>query len=268
MSCFSRNVLTVMLLFCAAPLFAQTQAQPPYNPQPTVEPPSPTSSAKDLETRGDALRAEKDYLNAIDYYRVALQKNDSGVLHNKLGVAELQLSRYGIARKEFERAVKIDNSLAEAHNNLGVTYYVNRQYGSAVKEYRRAIKLKPDNAPFHSNLGSAYFSRKDFEKATKEYAEAMRIDPAIFDPSPSGGVSVKLATNGDRAYFHYVIAKMYGSKGDLEHCELYLSKSNEEGYPKVKDALKDEEFAGLRKDPAFVEFVRNLKPPPPLEANN
>lgn len=111
MSCFSRNVLAVMLLFCAAPLFAQTQEQPSYNPQPTVEPPSPTSSAKDLESRGDTLRAEKDYLNAIDYYLAALKKNDSGVLHNKLGVAELQsiVERLGkVFASEFSRDAHMD----------------------------------------------------------------------------------------------------------------------------------------------------------------
>jgi len=267
---FGLTVLIVIMLFCAAPLVAQTpeQTQPQEDPQAAVPPPSPSSSAHDLEIRGDSLRAEKDYLDAIDYYAEALKKDDSATLHNKMGVALLQLSRYTEARRQFERAIKLDNSLPEAHNNLGVSHYVRKQYGSAVKEYLRAIKLNPDNAPFHSNLGSAYFAERDFNKATKEYARAMQIDPTIFDPSPSGGVSVKLATQGDRAYFHYVLAKMYGSQNDQEHCRLYLSKANEEGYPRVKDALKDAEFSGLRKDPAFVEFVRSLKPPPAMEADN
>lgn len=264
---FSRNAPTVMLLFCAASFLALAQEPSPDRSQP-VEPPSPSSSPQDLEIRGDGLRAGKDYLDAIDFYDAALQKNDTAVLHNKLGVSYLQLSRYGQAHRQFERAIKLDEGLAEAHNNLAVTYYVKRQYGAAIREYHRAIKINPDSASFHSNLGSAYFSRKDFDKATREYARAMQLDPTIFDPTPSGGVSVKLATQGDRAYFHYVIAKMYGSKGDEDRCRLYLNKANEEGYPRVKDALKDEEFAKLRKSPAFVEFVRSLKPPPPLEANN
>jgi len=268
MNRFSRIVLTVMLL-CASSFLAQSQEPQPTNPEPRpqVAPPSPDSSAADLELRGDSLRARKDYLDAIDFYKAAMKKNDTAMLHNKIGVSLLQLVKYDDARKEFERAVKMDNSYAEGHNNLAVIYYVKKQYGSAIKEYRRAIKLNPNSASFHSNLGSAYFSRKDFGQATREYARAMEIDPSIFDPSPSGGVAVKLATQGDRAYFHYVIAKMYGTKGDAEHCRLYLSKANEEGYPRVKDALKDEEFASLRKDPDFVEFVRSLKPPQ-LEANN
>lgn len=257
-----------LLLFYAFPLLAQEQPVVSDPPQLHVPPPSSSSTVQELETEGDSLRAQKDYLDAIDYYHVALQKNDTAVLHNKLGVAFIQLDRYAEARKEFQRSLKLDKSYPEAHNNLGVTFYVNRDYGAAIKEYRRAIKLNPDSAHFHSNLGSAYFSEKSFDKATKEFNEAMQIDPSIFDPTPSGGVSVKLATLGDRAYFHYVIAKMYGSRGDAEHCRLYLSKANEEGYPRVRDALKDDEFAALRKNPSFIEFVRSLKPPSTTEASN
>lgn len=270
MNRFSRSPLTILFLFCALPFSALAQEPQDTNlgRLPDVAPPSPTSTVEDLEVRGDSLRAQKDYLDAIDYYRAALQKNDSAVLHNKVGVSWLQLSKYPDARKEFEHSIRLDKEYAEGHNNLAVVYYVARQYGSAVKEYQRAIRINPNSASFHSNLGSAYFSRKDFMKATREYAKAMELDPSIFDPTPSGGVSVKLATQGDRGYFFYVIAKTYGSKNDADRCRLYLSKANEVGYPRVKDALKDDEFAGLRKNPAFVEFVRSLKPPPPLEANN
>jgi tetratricopeptide (TPR) repeat protein len=271
MYCVSRNVLAVMLLLCSASLPAQIASLPQDNREnssPAVAPPSPLSSAQELETRGDVLRAEKDYLDAIDFYATALKKNNTATLHNKMGVAFLQLAKYTEARREFQRAIKLDKSLPEPHNNLGVTYYERKQNDDAVKEYQRALKLRPQSAPFHSNLGSAYFSLKEFEKAAKEYARAMQIDPNIFDPSPSGGVSVKLANAGDRAYLHYVIARMYAGKGDVERCRLYLSKANEEGYPRIKDALKDEQFGDLRKDPAFVAFVLSLKPLPPLEATN
>ncbi|HEY6253699.1 MAG TPA: tetratricopeptide repeat protein [Candidatus Angelobacter sp.] len=270
MNRITRTLLAVLLLSCAVPFLALAQEPQETNlgRTPDVAPPSPTSSAESLELRGDSLRAQKDYLDAIDFYKAAMQKNDTAIVHNKLGVSWLQLSKYPEARKEFARSIRLDKGYAEGHNNLGVVLYVGRQYSAAVKEYQRAIHINPDSASFHSNLGSAYFSRKDFAKATREYAKAMELDPSVFDPSPSGGVSVKLATQGDRAYFFYMIAKTYGSKGDAEHCRLYLSKANEVGYPRVKDALKDEEFAGLRKNPAFVEFVRSLKPPPPLEANN
>jgi tetratricopeptide (TPR) repeat protein len=257
-------LLALLTLSATVPISAHEQpADQNNNKEPQkverVAPPSPTASARDLEDGGDLLRAQKNYLDAIDYYRAGLTKSDSAVLHNKIGICLIQLQRFGESKKEFERSVKLDGSYAEAHNNLGAADYQLRRFGAAIREYKRAIKLNDQSAHFYSNLGSAYFSRKEFDKATREYQHALQLDPFIFDPQAGGGVSVKLATQGDRAYFHYMIAKMYGVRGDEEHCRLYLSKANEAGYPYVKDALKDGEFAQMRKDPGFVAFVRSLK---------
>lgn len=257
------SLLSLLTLSAVA---VSAQDQPPVQDKDPLKvervvAPSPTASVQELEDTGDILRMKKDFLDAIDYYRVAQQKAESAILHNKIGICLIQLQRFGDSKKEFERAVKLDGTYPEAHNNLGAADYQLRRFGAAVKEYNRAIKLNDLSAHFHSNLGSAYFSRKEFDKATREYQRALQLDPAIFDPQAGGGVSVKLATQGDRAYFHYMIAKMYGIKGDEEHCRLYLAKANEAGYPYVRDALKDGEFAQLRKDPGFVAFVRSLKRP-------
>jgi tetratricopeptide (TPR) repeat protein len=264
MNCFRRTFIVVSLLANLFSLRAQSPQSQETNPAiPRVPPPSANLSVQELEEEGDALRAQKDYLDAMDYYQAAMKKSPSAVLHNKVGVCLIQLSRFRDAKKAFEVALKLDNKYPEAHNNLGVTYYEVKRYGSAVKEYKRAIKLRDENASFHVNLGSAYFSRQDYDDAAREFNRALQIDPRVFEPQPSGGVSVKLATSGDRAFFHYTLAKMYASRGDLERCQLYLSKANEEGYPYIKDALKDSKFAKVRQDPNFVSFVRSLKPPSP-----
>ncbi len=185
---------------------------------------------------------------------------DSAVLHNKVGICLLLLRRDPEAKKEFQHAIRLDKNYSEAYNNLGALYYNSKQYGPAVKEYKKAIRLNQASASFHSNLGTAYFSERDFDGATREYMRAMQIDPGVFERQPSGGVSVKLITSTDLGHLHYVMAQMYGQNGNLERCRFYLSKANEEGYP-IKDALRDNEFADLRKDPTFVAFLRSLKPP-------
>jgi len=240
----------------------KSQSLPPDLTLPRIAPPIETAAAAELEEQGDIFRGKKLYLDSIDYYRAAIKKADSAALHNKVGISLLLLRRDPEARREFERAIHLNKSYPEAYNNLGALYYNGRRFGSAIKQYKKAIKLSSENASFHSNLGTAYFSQKDFESATREYQRAMQIDPGIFDRQPSGGVSVKLITSNDLGHFHYVMAQMYGQHNNADRCRYYLSKANEEGYP-IKDALHDSVFAGLRKDPEFVSFLRSLKNPSP-----
>jgi tetratricopeptide (TPR) repeat protein len=227
-----------------------------------VPPPPEDATVPELELQGDQLRAQKAYLDSIDYYRAALKKAETPVLHNKIGMCLLQLRRDVEAKREFLHAIKGNKDYSEAYNNLGALYYNSRRYGAAVKEYKKAIKLNEENASFHSNLGGAYFSQKDFDHAAKEYQRAVELDPDIFQrQSSSSAISIRLIGSNDLGHFHYVMAQMYGQHGDEEHCRFYLSKANEEGYP-TKSALRDNEFASLRKDPDFVVFLRSLKQPP------
>jgi len=240
------------------------QEPSPTNPSSQVRVPAPPENADpvELEQQADQLRAQKAYLDSIDYYRAAMKTSDNAILHNKVGMCLLQLRRDSEAKREFQHAIKEDKDYAEAYNNLGALYYNLRKYGSAIREYKKAIKLNDNSASFHSNLGGAYFSQKDFDRAAKEYQRAIEIDPDIFQrQSSASAISIRLVGSNDLGHFHYVMAQMYGQHGDLDHCRFYLSKANEEGYP-IRSALHDNEFAGLRKKPEFVAFVRSLKPPP------
>ena len=131
-----------------------------------IEPPSNDASADALEERADALRAEKLYLDALDYYRAALAKKPrTAPLHNKIGIVELLMQRWPDAKKSFESAIKIDKAYSDAYNNLGVIFYIGKKYGKAIDRYNKAIRLKEDTASYYSNLGAALFSKKEFEKS-------------------------------------------------------------------------------------------------------
>lgn len=256
----SRRLLVIcvslLLLTPLATTFAQRDSGLQVAPPPSrVEPPSKKASAQDLEMRGDELRQQKAFLDAIDYYRAALSKQKTCVLYNKIGIAELQLQRLSDARKDFGRAIKMDKKYPEAYNNLGVVYYQSKKYGKAVKEYKKALALRDESASFHSNLGSAYFSQKNFQLAAIEYHRALQLDPDIFERNSKGGVSAQLQSPEDRAHFAYVIAKMYAQVGNFDRSLLYLRRAMEDGYSGIQGVYKDQEFAKLREDPRFTELM-------------
>jgi tetratricopeptide (TPR) repeat protein len=230
-----------------------------------VEPPAPDATAADLEIQADKLRAEKLYLDALDFYRAALAKkpNDSSLL-NKLGVTELMMQRYKEARKSFERAIKSNHEFANAYNNLGVVLYEGRKYGAAVKQYEKAIAKDDTSASFFSNLGAAYFSKRDFEPAIMAYHHALQLDPEVFERTSRAGVQAQLPSPEDRARYDYTVAKLYAQMGLSDHSLEYLRKAMEAGYKDLKNVYKDAAFAELRKNPRFTELMASASKTPVL----
>lgn len=240
--------------FAQASHSEQLQVKPPL--MRAVDPPAQDATVADLEARGDELRAEKLYLDALDYYRAAMAKEkNSARLWNKVGITELMMQHNRDARKSFEEAIKTDHAYADAYNNLGVVYYEDRRYGPAVKQYRRAIAADSTSASFYSNLGAALFARKEFEPAVLAYQQAMQLDPDVFERTSRAGVQAQLPSPEDRALYDYTVAKLYAKMGLSDRSLEYLRKAHEEGYKDFKNVYKDVEFAAVRKDPRFAELV-------------
>ncbi|MBV8893650.1 MAG: tetratricopeptide repeat protein [Acidobacteria bacterium] len=235
----------------------QVQIAPPMR---TIGPPPADATAEQLETTADELRARKAYLESMDYFRVALLKQPSPQIYNKMGIVELQTYHLGDAKRDFERAIKLDGSQADALNNLGVVYYEAKKYGKAIKYYNKAIAIRPDMASYYSNLGAALFSKKDYEKATASYARALELDPAIFERTSRTGVAAQLPSPQDRARYEYVMARLYAKMGRTDDSLQCLRKAMEQGYKDINMVYKDAEFSVLRKDPRFAELMAT-KPP-------
>lgn len=260
---FCGLVIAIMVMIGAPGMFvAQDYGQDArVTPPPTrkIEPPPANASSAELEEKGDQLRSEKAYLDAVDYYQEAIKKMRKGpqqaIVYNKLGMALLGLGRIDDARKSYKKAVKADSKLAYAVNNLGFTYYYGKKYGRAIKYYKKAIKLEPMIASFHSNLGAAYFANKDVNKAVPEYQQALTLDPDIFERRSTFGQTAQISSPEDRAYYSYIMAKLYAQHGLMDRSLLYLRRAIEEGYQGIDNVYKDTEFTALREDPRFTELM-------------
>jgi tetratricopeptide (TPR) repeat protein len=254
----SVSLLFFFFALFVLPLQAQNSEQLEVGPPPMhrADPPAPGATPEQLETRGDELRTQKNFLDAVDFYQAALKAAPGNAsVFNKIGICQLMTQRYREARKSFERAIRADRKHADAYNNLGVVYYVQRNYNGAIKHYEKAIALNNDAASYYNNLGAAYFGKKQFEKAIQNYSKAMELDPDVFERSSHAGVQAQLPSPEDRAHFDYVLAKLYARTGVPERSLHYLKKAMEEGYRDIKNVYRDNEFSTLRKDPRFAELM-------------
>ncbi|MGA8027931.1 MAG: tetratricopeptide repeat protein [Bryobacteraceae bacterium] len=220
---------------------------------------APVRPALSVEMRGDIYMARKMYREAIDMYR---QAPESPATANKVGIAFHQLLQLDLAKKNYERAIKLDPKYPEAINNLGTIYYAQRSYRRAIGYYKRALRYSTPTASIYANLGAAYFGRKDYERATKSYEEALKLDPDVFEHHSGFGTLMQERTVEERATFHLYLAKMYAKSGANERAIMYLRKALEEGVKDRKKIPDMPEFASLKAEPEFRQLI--TEDPKPL----
>lgn len=220
-----------------------------------------TASSKDLEQQADILRARRFPMDAMDYYRYAMDRGgDAPSLVNKLGLTELEMKNTQLARSYFQRAVKLNRKNGEAWNNLGAVEFIDGQPDRAVSDYKKAIKLEKHEAVFHANLATAYFQTKNFGGARREMAAAMKIDPHVFDRREGfGGISAHVLSSQDRAQYSLEMAKLYaqhGLEGEMLHS---LAMASEAGMDIQREMRKDPALAKFEMDPRVLVVVHNAQ---------
>ncbi len=257
-------VALIALIFVALLLLvpAKATAQTP-EPLPAVDVYCTSQvSYPQLEVRGDNLREQKRYDDALKCYQMAEKKSpQSAQLQNKMGIAQLMLNNYRAAEWYLRKAVKIDKHNSNALNNLGVVAYANRNYGKAADYYKKALAIDEGNASTHSNLGTAWFAQKKFDRAMAEYARALELNPDVFLDNERGGTVARVASPEERAKQLFMLAKLYAKRGDADRCLYCLRKAKDEGYRKMAEVYVDSDFAPIRQDPRLGQLV----PPPGLE---
>ena len=211
------------------------------------------------ELRGDIFMARKMYREAIDKYREGA--SDSPILANKIGIAFHQMLELDLARKNYERAIKLDKHYSEAINNLGTIFYSQKSYRRSIGCYKRALRYTQPTASIYANLGAAYFGRKNYKHAAEYYEKALQLDPDVFEHHSTFGTIMQQRTVEERATYHLYMAKMYAKRGINDRALIYLRKAFEEGVKEREKIPGMSEFSNLKQLPEFQELIaQNPKP--------
>ncbi len=216
-------------------------------------PPAPKPELS-VEMRGDIYMARKMFREAIEMYQS--MPADSPITWNKVGIAFHQLGQLTIARKNYERSVKLNSNYAEAINNLGTVAYAQKSYRRATNFYKKALLITPESASIHSNLGTVYFARKKYDDALVEYQRALTLDPNVFEHRGSQGTVLQERSVEERAKFHYYLARLYAKGGQTERAIQYLRKALEEGLKERDKIASEDAFELLRDNPEFQTLLK------------
>jgi tetratricopeptide (TPR) repeat protein len=213
----------------------------------------PAVTQLSFDEQGDLFMARKMFREAIDAYRKG--PDNSPVTWNKIGIAYHQLGDLGAAKKNYEKAARLDKNYADAINNDGTVFYAQKKYRTAISRYQKAISIKPESASFWSNLGTAWYSRGRFLEMTNAYQKALELDPQVFEHHGIVGTELQDRTVADRARYHYEMARIYAKSGKNDLALQYLRRSMEEGLKEKEKMTQAPEFAKLRETAEFQAIV-------------
>jgi tetratricopeptide (TPR) repeat protein len=149
------------------------------------------NEAHELYLRGRYFfgkRGAGNLRRAIDYFNQAIVKDVNYALaYAGLAEAYVLLPEYSSesptddfdkARLAADRAIALDNKLAEAHVASGLLFENDYNLNQARLEYQRAIELNPNNAEAHYLLGLGVLTPLgDFDRAVSEMNRALELDP-------------------------------------------------------------------------------------------
>jgi TolB-like protein/Tfp pilus assembly protein PilF len=150
---------------------------------------------RSTDPRADLKRADELASRAI-----AVDANNPFAHVAKGNVLRVE-RRFEDAIAEFERALALDPSIAEAYGGIGATYSDIGQYEKAIEFFDKAIRLSPQQtqelAIWCHGKGVAYFGLQQYDQAIEWARRSIAIKPNY---SPSlGMLAASLALTGHEA---------------------------------------------------------------------
>jgi tetratricopeptide (TPR) repeat protein len=132
-------------------------------------------------------QTEKGFAEALQHFNRA-KEIDPGFALAWAGIADVYWAAAdadispaearGKAKASAQRALELDDSLAEAHTALAaMNYALEFQWAESEKEIERAIKLKPNYALAHWQYGWLLVFVGRLDEARQEFQRAVELDP-------------------------------------------------------------------------------------------
>ncbi len=76
-----------------------------------------------------------------------------------------------------QKAIVLDDTLAEAHGRLGFLYSMRKQYDKGIAEAEKAVVLDPNSAMAYTMLGKTLSFASRWEESIPQYKKAIRLNP-------------------------------------------------------------------------------------------
>ena len=138
----------------------------------------------------------------------ALALDDSlAEAHASMGLVFYSYFEGAQSAKEFERAIQLNPNYATAHHWYGrLTLVMLGQLDHAIAEVKRAYELDPVSSIIHADLGGVNFMTRRYDEAMKQLRSTVEMDPQFYFAHRYLGLTLELKGDIDGAIAEYKTA--------------------------------------------------------------
>lgn len=160
-------------------------------------------------------RTEEGLQSGINYFRQAINIDPSYALayagiadcYNMLGIYMYKPPKnaYPQAKSAAEKALEIDDTIAEAHTSLGwIRLFYDWDWPEARKEFTRAIELNPNYPTAHVWYAFYLVIMRQLDDAIAEVDRSLELDPrSVNNFAMAGNIRTHAHRNNDaKDYYH------------------------------------------------------------------
>jgi len=135
----------------------------------------------------------------------ALALDDSlAEAHASMGLVFYSYFEGARSVKEFERAIELNPNYATAHHWYGrLTLVMLGQLDHAIAEVKRAYELDPVSSIIHSDLGGVNYMARRYDEAIKQLRSTVEMDPEFYFAHRYLGLTLELKGNLGGAIAEY-----------------------------------------------------------------
>ncbi len=108
---------------------------------------------------------------------------DDSLAEAHLAIAEVELYQnwnFAAAEREFRRTLELNPSYATGHQWYGEFLSVLGRHQQAIHELETAISLDPLSAIVHHQAGQTFSEARQYERAVQEYQRALKLNPSLY----------------------------------------------------------------------------------------
>ncbi len=149
----------------------------------------PETTAKDFLMRGENKSLNGDLTGAVEDFNQALQLDPSSAdAHNHRGIVRHRLRDIKGAMEDFNQVLRLAPSSADAYNNRGLIRAELSDIKGAMEDFNQALRLDPNLANAYNNRGVIRHRIGDTEGAIKDFNQALLLQDNYTEAHKNRGI--------------------------------------------------------------------------------